>query len=115
VISVRDKAGSWVGALQLHSYSDEDEDFQGKELEIVEVARGTTRVPGLPQIMLQHIAIDEWWHPERPCGSPPDEYHFYWVMYIKRSGEIAYREGLGRISVEAWVAQEKSEIELILG
>lgn len=42
-------------------------------------------------------------------------FEFYHVMFIKWEDGIAYRKGLGRVMKEAWEAQEREPITLILG
>ena len=72
-------------------------------LEIVEIAGGYRN--------------DEYdWSDKNKYEAPELEIPIYFhVMWIEWKGNIAYRRGLGRVSEEAWIAQNREYIDLTLG
>lgn len=112
VISLRDKTSVWIGAMRLQEESpDNGRSLAGQEIELVEVALG--RVPNDTRQRLQYQVLDEWDHEERPKEN--DVYEYYYVLWIERIDGVAYRKALGRVEKRLWEAQERQDIDLILG
>lgn len=113
-VSLRDSAGAWAGALNLHSH--EDLNFQSEipgicreslDCELIVISGGYAYnrfwVGGL----------DEWDHKERPRSY--ELYEFYNVLWIRWEDGIAYRRGLGRVEKRMWEAQKLEWIDITLG
>ncbi len=45
----------------------------------------------------------------------PGSNRYHYVMWIEWEDKVAYRKGLGEVSKEAWEAQDKELIHLMLG
>jgi hypothetical protein len=111
LLSLRDQAGTWVGALQPHDGIDEAGDAArgpSEAIELVEVAMGFCRDTTSPHPGLQEID-----HPEKPKVG--DWYEYYWVTWVEWTRGIAYRKGLGRVCKQVWETQPREEIDLMLG
>lgn len=111
LISLRDQAGIWVGALQPHDGIDERDDaprWPSEAIALVEIAKGFCRDTTSP-----HPGLQEMDHPEKPKNG--DWYEYYWVMWVEWTHGIAYRKGLGRVCKQVWETQSKEQIELMLG
>lgn len=113
VISLRDKKSAWIGAIRLQEEStDNGRSLAGQEIELVEVALG--RVPNDARQRLQHHQVlDEWDHEERPKNN--DMYEYYYVLWVEWIDGVAYRKALGRVERSLWEAQERQDIDLVLG
>ncbi|KAM0257446.1 hypothetical protein ACHAQJ_004393 [Trichoderma viride] len=112
VISLRDKTAAWIGAIRLQEDSlDNGRSLAGQKIELVEVALG--RVPSDARQRLQYQVLDEWDHEERPKDN--DMYEYYYVLWIEWIDGVAYRKALGRVERSLWEAQERQDIDLILG
>lgn len=142
---LRDEKGRWAGMIKMHLDSDyegfdmnidlaehsvpilETREFAAKivgnhsarAIELVTIsAGGISEVDGprmghlyaLPEMK---YAFPEMKNPERPRGA--GRYEFYNVLCIRRDGNIAYREGVGRVLRESWDQQSAEEIDLMLG
>ncbi|KAJ4203123.1 hypothetical protein NW759_015229 [Fusarium solani] len=116
VISLRDVTSTWLGALRLHGrptwMDGGTDDISNQPIELVEIALGS--VPEDARKWLPyHQVLDEWDHEERPRNG--DVYKYYFVLWVERKGDVAYRRGLGRVEQQLWEVQARESIELILG
>jgi hypothetical protein len=118
LVKLRGESGQWAGVLQLHveptrSGSDQSDEngLQGSRLELVEVAAASWFEQ--EEAKFCSVSKNELHHPERPKKSL--KYEYYYVMWISRSGEVAYRQGLGRVEKNIWEAQKRENIHLRLG
>lgn len=116
VISLRDGKSTWLGALRLHEKplcrDGRTDRIRNQPIELVEVALGC--VPeDARKWLLYHQVLDEWDHEERPKNG--DVYQYYFVLWVERRGDIAYRRGLGRVQRQLREAQPRDSIELTLG
>lgn len=113
MISLRDEAGVWMGALQLHdepAKAISGHELLGAALELVEIARASALEepnPYTPKV------LDEWDHSERPRAG--ERYEYYYVMWIEWERGIAYRKGLGRVEKSAWESQKLESLRMMLG
>lgn len=110
-ISVRDRTGNWAGALQLHGQVSSELCQPDLALELVEIAVGHMRNDAGEANWGQ--VLDEWDLEERPKGGIL--YEYYYVLWVEWKDGVAYRKGLGRVEKNAWEAQERGWINLVLG
>ena len=106
---LRDESGKWSGILRLHCKED-GKDNVGKNIELVAISKGYTPEEE-PKNSIYGLL--EWSAIERPKNR--SEYHYYNVLWIERSGNIAYRKAIGRIEKAAWEGYNPKPIDLILG
>ncbi|KAI1213344.1 HET-domain-containing protein [Annulohypoxylon truncatum] len=115
MISLRDQAGNWAGALLLHEplFEEANRNTDNRiRVELVEIASGSVRNDARYLEPLNQI-LEEWVLDERPKGGPC--YEYYYVLWIEWRDEIAYRKGLGRVQKHAWELQDREWIDLVLG
>jgi hypothetical protein len=97
--SLKDKNGTQIGDLKLLECppSNQEDIYSenkhlGQPLKLVEIAKGYA------------------------FGRPYERVEYYYhVMWIEWEGNVAYRKGLGKVSEEAWEAQDRDLINLMLG
>ncbi|KAN0095123.1 HET domain containing protein [Hyaloscypha variabilis] len=115
VISIRDRLGTWIGALRLQTRlpiktSDDSRDSEAMiACELVAISAGYA-IEGA-----RAYALDEWDFKERPKASKGEKYEFYNVLWVEWKDGIAYRKALGRVMKSAWEAQDLEWIDLVLG
>jgi hypothetical protein len=57
--------------------------------------------------------LPEWKMDERPKEG--EFYEFINVFLVKWKGNVAYRQGIGRVSKEAWERETRKEVNIDLG
>jgi len=111
--SLRTADGRWVGYMIFHNYETLQSmpefsvsAFSGSALELVAISQGYAYNAG------DVHGLDEFMLDERPKDSKL--YEFYNVLWIKWIGEVAYRQGLGRVLKTMW-EYECFEADIVLG
>jgi hypothetical protein len=106
---IRNASGQWSGILRLH-HKEDAEDSVGKSVELVAISTGYAPEEE-PKNSI--FGLLEWSVKERPKHG--SEYHYYNVLWIERSGDIAYRKAIGRIEKAAWEGSNLGQVDLTLG
>lgn len=106
---IRDESGKWSGILRLHCKEDANDNVC-KNLELVAISKGYAPEEEPKNSM---YGLLEWSAKEREKNG--SEYHYYNVLWIERSGNIAYRKAIGRVEKAAWERCNPNPIDLILG
>lgn len=107
-ISLLDAEGWWAGLI--YSNVEDPQDLvQGERCEVIMISAGSIDYnPNSTEKDLRELEyVSEIWLLEK--------YEFYNILWIKRDGDIAYREALGRVWKEAWHRQEVEEVDILLG
>ncbi|KAI2464148.1 HET-domain-containing protein [Annulohypoxylon bovei var. microspora] len=115
MISLRDKGGSWAGALLLHEPFFEGADRNADDrisIELVEIASGRVHQNARDFEPLNQV-LEEWDLDERPKRGR--YYEYYYVLWVEWKDDTAYRKGLGRVQKNAWELQDREWIDLVLG
>lgn len=114
MMSLRDRAGNWAGALRLCEPlpSTNMEDGAGvgdtqrevATLELVEIARGSMRndARDFERLLSE---LEEWDLDERPRSG--ELYEYYYVLWVERREGVVYRKAIGRVCRDAWESQER--------
>jgi hypothetical protein len=93
------QAGTEIGVLKLlesppknREGEPSENEYSAKQLELVEIAEG--------------------YRSDTHTGMMHEHYR---VMWIERKGTVTYRKGLGEVNKEAWDAQDRVLIDMMLG
>ncbi|KAK9773157.1 putative Heterokaryon incompatibility protein-domain-containing protein [Seiridium cardinale] len=109
MVSIRDKTGAWVGALNVHRHDLGSNPLAGSGLELAEVAYSqVSHNSDFAKDVFVEWDTDE-------CPKTGSQYKFYYVFWIQWRDGVAYREGLGRVLKNVWESQPKEDVNLFLG
>jgi hypothetical protein len=99
--------GHWVGLVQLHLFQDQTI-WTNRPEAYIAISAGKARNEANCSGNLP-----EWKMDERPKEG--EFYEFINVFLVKWKGNVAYRQGIGRVSKEAWERETRKEVNIDLG
>jgi hypothetical protein len=103
------ESGDRVGWLRLNLY-DEQRPAHGTECELIAISEGV--------LNHRHRSSEPDMVPQMPAlvkNTRVNDDHFYHVLWIERTGDIAYRRALGQVAKGLWEEKCVGEIEILLG
>ncbi|CAI4211780.1 unnamed protein product [Parascedosporium putredinis] len=106
--NIYDRSGRWAGQFRGHDswLGIQSSNHDGNEkLEFIAVSEASERGGS-------HVFDPEYLKDVQDSNGNIDYVN---VLWIERVGEIAYRRGLGHISVQTWEVQAKEQVPILLG
>lgn len=102
------KSNRWAGSFRAHDgwLGIQSSNYDGDEaLEFIAISTATERKGS-------HVFNEEQFDANKDADDFVDIVN---VLWVERIGEVRYRRGLGHILVKAWDAQDKEEVDVLLG
>ncbi|KAK3938138.1 heterokaryon incompatibility protein 6, OR allele [Diplogelasinospora grovesii] len=114
--ALRNDQGTWAGVLSddgLDGEASEGPPSHGNDTQCELIAISKTRVRDWK--WAKGVLL-EWELDEHPSADRiEDAYEFYNVLWVRWRGGVAYRRGIGRVSMEIWEGLKLDELEVNLG